>query len=1224
MTMRHFVFGKFEEQSPDHDIRIMDSITAAAVAEKRTATLNLGHAIRNRFATIFYGSLPFPTLNPELIFTVDCLEEKELQSFKNHYKDYYLYVRFYPPFIEIRNLDSKILCFHAFLISHNEMAEFNYCPWRLKNYFIKAYKPRGIIGYDGSSWLTFDECATRPDKYNVRDIPIPAVTQALAQPLFESFPLYYVINNKEPELLLENTVPVATRLAMFSSGIYFNCIAAQLATMYGKPLHFIFLSKLTGTIPAEFSLIKSEDLQTLKPEVELRQVVNWPPFKSNGNNGDIELPPLPPDDDLKVALAASNVEARLLEDRTVELKWVNNNKVDVNVKIKRQSKREGQDFEELDGFTLVIANGPYSYKDITTETGNEYVYRVQLYVPGNPLSPNADSEPVRTNPKAIQALTVRRDNPGTTLRWQRPDNVYPVKYDIFRTNGNETARQLIKTGHTELYFIDADVQDSLASKYSVEVVEPESGARSKPIESNIEKYTSALTVPTPAPEAELLPVIPEQKAILFPPADIVITSRGNKIMIRWSNNSSAKNIKAAIERKQKSFNAEPQHITNDLGIGAMGEFVDQNVEEGNEYNYKIIHYTDDDRYNKSCFAETGPVKTQPAGIDATSLLCTLNSTNPSRPSVEITWRKPLNNYKIEYQLYRQRIGDDNEELLNIIEENTKTYYDTNIVQGATYRYRVRVNAAGHNDLHSEFAKTAEIRTAPKKRSKIPLLIGIVAGLIVIISGAMYHFFNTTPQYHVLQTPIIPADVPLIVGDSIHLYINTQGGKWESSPGDIVDANGIVVAKEPGAMTVTYTKGDAQAKLELTFRPAEAPEITNKPGVLKVGGTEVLTGTPESGTWKSDNPDIVYIDPKSGNMRAYTAGSAIISYTKNGKSAMDTVKVISDTAHVHIFADKTIMFLDKDTIAITVTPTGMKLSGAESIAEVKPFGANHFYLLPRKIGKADVRYTDEVSKESPSLRIQVIENPKIIFPKEDGVFNVGEVIQLAGTPAGGKWTKYSMALKFTENLGSVASFVPKDDDVNDVGAIQLIYTCGNHKASVKINIQPKLPQSSKISGNQSSDHKEPPAKTDGVPQGNEVDKKDKPVFTVDPQVEDKLKSIINNCNRFEGEIDNFYKRMTKGFLAKQLPISILTFNENYNNLKSISDSIKNNNIEIVKLKPEIEKYPSYNKYSNAIENFTKKYKALENFNTSYSGAMIKIKIFKDSFPASEKLKPKKKQ
>lgn len=164
--------------------------------------------------------------------------------------------------------------------------------------------------------------------------------------------------------------------------------------------------------------------------------------------------------------------------------------------------------------------------------------------------------------------------------------------------------------------------------------------------------------------------------------------------------------------------------------------------------------------------------------------------------------------------------------------------------------------------------------------------------------------------------------------------------WSISPEGFatVSSTGLVLGKKTGEATVTVSAGSvsAQCAVVILDLPATAVVINPLAGELKVGDTAKLTAQvyPSASTapvtWASSNPDVIEINPQSGELTALSVGGAVITATSgkvSGKMNLTvnpieatsiTLNVNSVTLTVGENADLTAVVSPDNTTDPTVT------------------------------------------------------------------------------------------------------------------------------------------------------------------------------------------------------------------------------------------------------------------------------------------------------------------
>ncbi len=187
--------------------------------------------------------------------------------------------------------------------------------------------------------------------------------------------------------------------------------------------------------------------------------------------------------------------------------------------------------------------------------------------------------------------------------------------------------------------------------------------------------------------------------------------------------------------------------------------------------------------------------------------------------------------------------------------------------------------------------------------------------------------------------IYPTSVALVVNETLELKVTVKptsaigdGVMWSSSDESVatVDQNGVVKAKTVGITTITATVGYKNVTCrvyvnEKIFKVAgvaiEPTELT-----LEKGQTGALTAniSPANASnmsvkWSSDNPKIVTVDPKTGEVTAMDSGTATITVTTvdGGKTATCVVTVEAVVTGVTV-EPETLTLIEGATKTLTAT------------------------------------------------------------------------------------------------------------------------------------------------------------------------------------------------------------------------------------------------------------------------------------------------------------------
>lgn len=127
---------------------------------------------------------------------------------------------------------------------------------------------------------------------------------------------------------------------------------------------------------------------------------------------------------------------------------------------------------------------------------------------------------------------------------------------------------------------------------------------------------------------------------------------------------------------------------------------------------------------------------------------------------------------------------------------------------------------------------------------------------------------------------ITGNLNVCVGSSTTLSDATPGGSWSSSAYPavilIVPSTGVVTGVTAGLAPVTYGYPGNYAYAVVTVNPLPSP-ITGSNSVCLGSSTTLSSSTP-GGTWTSNTPATLSIDPSTGVATGNIVGSATVTYT----------------------------------------------------------------------------------------------------------------------------------------------------------------------------------------------------------------------------------------------------------------------------------------------------------------------------------------------------------
>ena len=314
-----------------------------------------------------------------------------------------------------------------------------------------------------------------------------------------------------------------------------------------------------------------------------------------------------------------------------------------------------------------------------------------------------------------------------------------------------------------------------------------------------------------------------------------------------------------------------------------------------------------------------------------------------------------------------------------------------------------------------------------------LITGVVAGEAKFIyqDGAT-GCYSDTLRVEIVAKPV----VEFVAGeDSICINSSTQlqpstGGTWASSDEDVATITnaGVVTAVGPGIATFTFTSttslcpSDASGDLTVF----DLPTVDNGPeDQLCIGQTSTLSPN-TGGTWISNNPSVIAVDPNTGVITAAENGFATFTFT-------DAVTGCENTTEAVIVDGSPTAFADADDICISLTtdlnpgtafgtwealnPTIANITSAGDVAEGISAGVAGFI------------YSETASGcKSDTVFITVDPGPAISNPPAE--LCEGGTAQL--TPStGGIWTSSDPNVATINNSGFILAIDP--------GTVEFFYT-----------------------------------------------------------------------------------------------------------------------------------------------------------------------------------------
>ena len=150
-------------------------------------------------------------------------------------------------------------------------------------------------------------------------------------------------------------------------------------------------------------------------------------------------------------------------------------------------------------------------------------------------------------------------------------------------------------------------------------------------------------------------------------------------------------------------------------------------------------------------------------------------------------------------------------------------------------------------------------------------------------------------YDLVVSPVLTlsssdADGEIIMGETVTLTPNLEGGTWRFDEAVLSRSGSTFTALKPGSVRVTYTAEGQSAYYDLIIIPALTLISSAPDAKIYVNGRIILTPNIEGGTW---NWDSQYFSATSGGSITFTplkAGTSVITYTVDGQTVSCTVTI----------------------------------------------------------------------------------------------------------------------------------------------------------------------------------------------------------------------------------------------------------------------------------------------------------------------------------------------
>ena len=313
---------------------------------------------------------------------------------------------------------------------------------------------------------------------------------------------------------------------------------------------------------------------------------------------------------------------------------------------------------------------------------------------------------------------------------------------------------------------------------------------------------------------------------------------------------------------------------------------------------------------------------------------------------------------------------------------------------------VRAVGGGTATITATSAENAEIKATCEVTVYVPVTgVKLNKTELRVASGTSYQLIAT----------VEPEDAT----DNIVTWYTSNTGVIKN-----LDQNGRFTAGTVGkAIVRVYTFGDEfNATCNVTvYTPVESVSIDNPPTELAVGDTVTLKATinpswaDEKGvSWSSEKPEIISVDPSTGEITAHQVGEATITVTTTdgGKTASCTIEAIIPVTDVTIEEKGPVEgdFIEgqQRTLIAVISPSNATnknvtwSSEDETLATVDEDGV----VTALKAGRVIINVETENNKKTASWLYDIKEAKapvtSITLDKANGEILVGETLSLNAT------------------------------------------------------------------------------------------------------------------------------------------------------------------------------------------------------------------------------------
>ena len=229
-------------------------------------------------------------------------------------------------------------------------------------------------------------------------------------------------------------------------------------------------------------------------------------------------------------------------------------------------------------------------------------------------------------------------------------------------------------------------------------------------------------------------------------------------------------------------------------------------------------------------------------------------------------------------------------------------------------------------------------------------IDVSSGVLTAVGGGT-STISYTISLGCIRTAIVTVGTPpSITGSSIVClgqtsYLSSSGGVWSGSSNPsvaTVTGGGFVSGLAEGTATITYRSSANPlcfVTTEVTVNPL--PSVIAAPPVLCPSHTATLTSAPLGGTWTSNNPAVVSVDPSTGVITANAINHTGISLTViNYTSTLGCTRSVTATVSpvpAPIYGGTLNLCIGGSSTLLTGTTGGTWSSTSASVASISASG-----------------------------------------------------------------------------------------------------------------------------------------------------------------------------------------------------------------------------------------------------------------------------------------------